>query len=111
MITAALGLDPAAAGALAALIISAVASVAGARYGGRKTTAETESIATRTTLEVNEALREELKESRREAAELREALGKRNEELETLHRRVSGLRHEVDILEAQINALRGSTAP
>lgn len=102
----AFGLDPAAAGALAALIISTIAAIAGARYGGRKTAAETESIATRTTLEVNEALREELADNRKDAAALRRKLRERDEELENLQRRFATLRLEFDLLEAELNALK-----
>jgi chromosome segregation ATPase len=106
MMEAVVGLDPAAAGALAALLISTVAAVAGARYGGRKTNAETESIATRTTLEVNEALRDELADNRKEAAELRRKLRERDEELDALQRRFARLRLDFDALEVELETLK-----
>lgn len=105
---AALGLDPTATLALLALLTGAVTAVAGAIWGGRKTKAETESIATKTTLEVNEALREELAENRKEAQRLRETLHKRDLELEALQRKFAALRRDFDVLEAEINALRGA---
>lgn len=97
-------LDLAAVGTLGALVISIIGGI----VGYRKVKPEAESIATRTTLEVNEALRDELADGRREATFLREQLRKRDEELEALQRRFARLRLDFDALEAELHALRGA---
>lgn len=97
-------LDPAAIGTIGALVISIIGGV----VGYRKVKPEAESIATRTTLEVNEALRDELADGRREAAYLREQLRKRDEELDSLQRRFARLRLDFDALEAELHSLRGA---
>jgi predicted nucleic acid-binding Zn-ribbon protein len=97
-------LDPATAIAVGAVVISAI----GAVLGVVKLRPEAESIATRTTLEVIESQREQLKEAREEAAQLRKSLRNREEELDTLHRRFMSLRVDFDALEDELNALRGA---
>jgi predicted nuclease with TOPRIM domain len=98
-------LDSSAFAALGTLIVAVV----GAVFGWYKVKPEAESIATRTTLEVNEALRGELADGRVEAERLRGLLRKRDEELETLQRRFTTLRREFDDLEGELQSLRAAT--
>lgn len=100
-------LDPAALGTLGVLC----ASIIGGIVGLRKVRPEAESIATKTTLEVNEALREELADRRQEAEHLRGELRQRDSEMESLQRRFARLRLDFDALEAELNALRGTPGP
>lgn len=100
-------IDPTTAIAVGAVVISAI----GALLGVVKLRPEAESIATRTTLEVIESQREQLKEAREEAGQLRVTLRTREGELDNLHRRFTTLRSEFDALESQLNALRAAKAP
>lgn len=99
-------IDPATAIAVGAVVISAI----GAVLGVVKLRPEAESIATRTTLEVIESQREQLKEAREEAGQLRASLRNREEELDALHRRFTTLRVDFDALETELNVLRGAKA-
>jgi septal ring factor EnvC (AmiA/AmiB activator) len=90
--------------AVGAVVISAI----GAVLGVVKLRPEAENIATRTTLEVIESQREQLKEAREEATQLRASLRSREEELDTLHRRFMSLRVDFDALEDELNALRSA---
>lgn len=98
-------MDPATTSAIVALLLG----VAGGIVGWRKVGPEAESVATRTTLEIIEALRVELGRSQEEAHRLHRRLQKRDEEIEHLSRRVRALRSEVDVLDAEVNALRATT--
>jgi predicted nucleic acid-binding Zn-ribbon protein len=100
-------LDPTTVIAVGAVVISALGGV----FGVVKLRPEAESIATRTTLEVIESQREQLKEAREEATQLRKSLRNREEELDALHRRFTTLRVDFDALEAELNALRGANHP
>jgi predicted nucleic acid-binding Zn-ribbon protein len=71
---------------------------------------QTESIATKTTLEVIETQREQLREARSEAATLRSQLRERDVELEALHQQVRKLRGDLDAVEAQLHAVRAASA-
>lgn len=93
------------------------AAILGAVIGYVKVKPEAESIATRTTLEVNESLREERAEARREAAELRVQLREREEEvghlqlkLAQMREQANGLQRQIDTLEAEVEAMRSKTA-
>lgn len=99
-------IDPTATIAVGAVVISAI----GALLGVIKLPREAESIATRTTLEVIESQRDQLREAREEASQLRTSLRTREEELDALHRRFTTLRVDFDALEAELNALRGAKA-
>jgi len=88
-----------------------VAAIIGAIIGLIKVKPEAESIATKTTLEVIESQREQLKEARAESEHLRESLRTRDQELENLQRRFAALRLDFDALEAELHALRGTSAP
>ena len=95
--------------ALGALMVS----ILGAVVGYVKVKPEAESIATKTTLEVNEDLRQERAEARREAAELRTKLRERDEEIDHLQRKIgqmreqtNGLQRQIDTLEAEVEAMR-----
>lgn len=83
-----------------------VASAIAAAVGLTKARPEAISIATKSTLEVNESLRLELVETRKEAGELRGKLRRREEELETMQHKVNKLRREVDDLELEIATMR-----
>jgi septal ring factor EnvC (AmiA/AmiB activator) len=104
------------ASAIAALGTLAVAIV-GAVVGYAKVKPEAESIATKTTLEVNEDLRQERAEARKEAAELRVQLREREEEvghlqlkLSAMREQANGLQRQIDTLEAEVEAMRSKTA-
>lgn len=97
-------LDTSAIAALGTLVVA----IAGAGVAWLKVKPETESIATRTTLEVIEAQRQQLVDTRQEAAMLRKSLRERDEELEALQRRFTSLRLEFDALEAELRALRAA---
>lgn len=104
------------ASAIVALGTLAVA-ILGAVVGYVKVKPEAESIATRTTLEVNESLREERAEARREAAELRAKLRERDEEIDHLQRKIgqmreqaNGLQRQIDVLEAEVEGMRKKTS-
>lgn len=100
-------LDFTALGTLGALITAIVAAI----IGYRKVKPETESIATRTTLEVLEAVRGELTVARSEADNLRKRLQESDERFDALQRRFNVLRSDFDVLEAELNSLRGTAAP
>ncbi len=104
MLDAVVTLDASAFAALGTLLVSAV----GAVVAWFKVRPGAESIATRTTLEVIESQRDQLKEAREEATQLRASLRNREEELDALHRRFTTLRVDFDALEAELNALRGA---
>lgn len=104
------------ASAIVALGTLAVA-ILGAVVGYVKVKPEAESIATKTTLEVNEGLREERAEARKEAAELRAQLREREEEvghlqlkIAQMREQVNGLQRQIDTLEAEAEAMRSKTA-
>jgi uncharacterized protein HemX len=99
-------LDASAIAALATLVVA----ILGAVVGYVKVKPEAESIATKTTLEVNESLRQERAEARKEAAELRVALRERDEEISLLQLKVASMRQSVESLEAEVNALKGKTS-
>lgn len=99
--------DPATIGAVGAIVIGILTAIVSPFLNRSKNRAETESIATRTTLEVNEDLREELKEVRGENRALREQLRERDEKIDALEGRVAQLRRDVDVLEAEVTGLRG----
>jgi predicted nuclease with TOPRIM domain len=107
VIVAEAGLDPSSIVALGTLALAII----GAVIGWLKVKPEAESIATRTTLEVIESQREQLKEAREEGVQLRKSLRQREEELDALHRRFTVLRVDFDALEAELNSLRGARAP
>jgi septal ring factor EnvC (AmiA/AmiB activator) len=100
-------IDPAVYAAFGTMIVAII----GAVVGLVKVKPEAESIATKTTLEVIESQREQLREAREEAAQLRKSLRNREEELDSLHRRFSALRADFDALEAELNSLRGANTP
>lgn len=87
-----------------------IVGIIGAIVGLFKVKPEAESIATRTTLEVIESQRVQLKEAREETGQLRASLRSREEELDALHRRFTTLRLDFDALEGELNALRGGKA-
>lgn len=89
-----------------------VVTVIGGVVAYIKVKPEAESIATKTTLEVNESLREERKEAREEARELRKKLRERDEEIMHLQRKITAMReqttqlqNQIDTLEAEVNAM------
>jgi len=92
-------------------LVTLVTAIVGAVVAWFKVKPEAESIATRTTLEVIESLREQLKEARGEGEHLRSALRTRDEELESLQRRFATLRLDFDALEKELHALRGTSTP
>ncbi len=96
------------ASSIAALGTLAIAIV-GAVVGWAKVKPEAESIATRTTLEVNESLRQERVEARAEAAELRAKLREREAELAQLQIKVTAMRLQLESLENEVGLLRRQT--
>lgn len=117
-------MDVATIGAITAMVIGIVSAVATPLLNRRKTRAQTqsinartESIATRTTLEVNEDLRNEMRDLRKRSAEeikdrdrrieqLEAQVKARDERIDSLEARVAALRTDIDTLEAEIVALR-----
>lgn len=109
--------DAATVAAIGVMIVGVVTAIVAPLSSRRKNHAETESIATRTTLEVNEDLRTEiqaLRERHAEELEIRDErierlegqLEARDKRIETLEERVATLRRDVEGLEAEIAGLR-----
>jgi chromosome segregation ATPase len=103
------------ASAIAALGTLAVA-IGGAVVGYAKVKPEAESIATKTTLEVNESLRIERAEARQEAADLRGQLREREGEIAHLKTQIAqmrdqanGLQRQIDTLEEEVEAMHRKT--
>lgn len=86
-------------GALVASVVAGIVAVV-------KLKPETEALAVRTTLEVNEALREEVREARTEAEEARRRLRKSREEIDMLQLRLGEMRANMDAMEAELASLR-----
>jgi uncharacterized protein (DUF3084 family) len=117
-------LDATTIGAVGVMIVGIISAVVAPVLNRRKTAAQTksiavttESIATRTTLEVNEDLRKEVRDLRDRAAaeianrddriaQLEAQVAARDERIGALETRVATLRQDVDTLEAEIVALR-----
>lgn len=117
-------LDATTMGAIGVMMVGIVSAIVAPVLNRRKTDAQTksiaattESIATRTTLEVNEDLRKEVRDLRQRAAaeikardkriaQLEAQVSARDERIGALERRVATLREDVDTLEAEIVALR-----
>jgi len=88
---------------------SLVSAIVGAFAVIVKWRPEVESIATKTTLEVIETQRDQLKEAREETEVLRQRLRERDVELEALHEQVRKLRGDLDEVEAQLHAVRAAS--
>lgn len=99
-------MDFAAVMAIGALTLSAVGAILGFFKGRGKDHAETNSLATRTTLEALEALGDDLKESRAETEALRRKLQTSNEEMDSLERRFYALKKDFGVMERKFAALQ-----
>lgn len=96
-------------GAISAMVVGVLTAIIAPLTNRGKNRAQTDSISTRTMLEVNENLREELREVRVINDGLRGQLRERDERIEALESRVQQLRQDVDVLEAEIAGLRGGS--
>lgn len=91
------------AGALGVAIIGALVAVV-------KLPTEIRNQATKTTLEVNEDLRDEVKALRERNRELAEENETLRDDLATMEQQVKKLRSDVDSLEQKLAAVRGKAA-